>query len=82
MSFVIVRGKSGVLCWRGDRAFVKGVDGAKTYASEAAAKRALPRAAELTNQPVANLRVAPVADAFQAQFVGSKAKKKPSRKAA
>lgn len=79
MSFVITRGKMGILCWRGDHAFSKGTDGAKVYATEPAAKRALAKAAEATGQQIEKLAITPVAQ-VETALKGRPAKAPPSKK--
>lgn len=79
MSFVITRGKMGILCWRGDHAFAKGTAGAKIYATEPAAKRALQACANATNQPAEKLSIMSVAQ-VETALKGRAAKAPPSKK--
>lgn len=69
--YVIVAGKLGRLYWTGSDSFTRFSDGAKKFASELSAKRALRKVHECTGRY--NLAIAPLAPPA--------AQKKPAKKA-
>lgn len=72
--FIVVAGQAGKLFFDGTDAFVKDIAKAKTYATEAAGKRAMNKAQNKTGRN--GLRVASAASAAPTPAKKAKAKKK------